>query len=297
MNIYLSKPVYDVLLFSLIVLNLFIRLASLIGACYLIWFCSYFLWEDNKNISNYFIQLPHKFLMVTGYCLLSLILVSGVILKKHDIISLGFIYFLDSVVYLVGFVLFYLQKRFYEEENKVINEAPKSFSSMASLYNVPIQKRILGKKRKTDFKCIHCTKPLTVYGRYQCRAGHVPPLNRYIFENCHQCDDIHEFIKCESCGKEIDLYNDQYNQEEIDNRGKDFISRENPYKGLLLKYIVWSLIFYLTSVFYLTFSMGQIDLWNGFLLYLTMFGLLISSIINFSFIPQKEKVMENPYSH
>ncbi|HUU39594.1 MAG TPA: hypothetical protein VMW42_01495 [Desulfatiglandales bacterium] len=87
-----------------------------------------------------------------------------------------------------------------------------------------------------EFLCIYCGKQLKIKGRFECRLGHVPDQEQYIFEKCgvridgKQCPDIFDYMRCNNCGEEIALNEHNYNREEIENRGKDYILRTNPHK-------------------------------------------------------------------
>jgi len=100
------------------------------------------------------------------------------------------------------------------------------FESMRYLFNS-------GKKK---FLCLHCGENLKIKGKFQCRFGHVPDKDKYIFKKCGvrtsagKCPEEFNYMKCNHCGCEIALNETNYNEEEIQNRGKKYILRPHRLK-------------------------------------------------------------------
>jgi len=99
-------------------------------------------------------------------------------------------------------------------------DKPQESKSMKTLYR-------FGKR---NFLCIYCGQKLKVKGKFKCPVGHVPIVDRYIFKGCLKCDSKYKKMKCNNCGSVIELEKKYYIREEIENRGKAFISRINPLK-------------------------------------------------------------------
>ncbi|MFA6011912.1 MAG: hypothetical protein WC799_18110 [Desulfobacteraceae bacterium] len=271
-------------------------IASLLGLGYFIWLFTNIVWMDShKEFKDLITRTPYRSFLLTNYCLLAFFLFCYYFLKSYTDYAEYFAKFCMAAVFIFGIYTTYIQKRDSNIAKNILNEVPGKFVSMASLYNIPLIKRIFGKKRKTDFKCIYCAQPISVSGRFKCRAGHVPTENRYIFENCHQCDDIHEYIKCNSCGQDIGIYDDKYNQEEIDSRGKEYISRKSPYKGLIKNYLVWSIVFYINTVLGLKIIANRDTDWDVSVLPFTLIGFAVCLLHYYYYVPRKDVVMENPY--
>jgi hypothetical protein len=100
----------------------------------------------------------------------------------------------------------------------------------------PSSMRFLFECGTKNFFCIHCGKQLKIKGKFECRLGHVPDQEQYIFETCgvridgKKCPDVFEYMRCNNCGEEIALNENNYNREEIENRGKEYILRTSPHK-------------------------------------------------------------------
>jgi len=80
--------------------------------------------------------------------------------------------------------------------------------------------------------CIYCGNLLQTVDLFNCPAGHVPKQPQSIFKKCGVDGCPYEFsnITCNHCGSTISLNKDKYNQEEIQNRGKEKILRIHPAK-------------------------------------------------------------------
>lgn len=134
---------------------------------------------------------------------------------------------------LVFFYGIYLWRKIAKETSEDIAK-PHNASSMRSLYRTGQRK----------FLCVHCGQPLKTVGRFQCRVGHIPDHDVNIFKKCSYrgeqgiCPDVFEYMRCHHCGGEIALDQKYYNQEEIENRGKKYIMRKNPYKVQLWPYFL-----------------------------------------------------------
>jgi len=113
------------------------------------------------------------------------------------------------------------QKKVYE---------PEENSSMRGLFKTGTRK----------FFCRHCGAELKIIGRFECRLGHIPQKDRYVFKKCNvwqdgkKCNDVFEYMRCNHCGKELSLDEVNYNEEEIVNRGKDYILRKSPLKRYII---------------------------------------------------------------
>lgn len=203
-----------------------------------------------------------------------------------------------------------------KHNEKVIGLLPKPKTSMKELYE---------EDKKTKFFCVHCGNPLKITGKFICRAGHVPKRDRVVFKNCPVCDDIHNKIRCEQCGGEIELYEKNYCEEEILNRGKKYISRpvfEKEDKGKIIiggVLLVTFNIFLIGGGSYLFdlfhggfFKIGEVVIFeffadNYYRLYsvsklnpfmistITPLIDILVIIACYLIFPKKERVMENPY--
>lgn len=222
---------------------------------------------------------------------------------------LGF--FLVTAVLYSGYLLFL--KQFNEKRFGIL---PKPKTSIKKLYE---------KNNRKKFYCIHCRNPLKITGKFICRAGHIPKRDRVVFKNCPVCDDIHNKIRCEQCGGEIDLYADVYCEEEILNRGKKYISRpvfEEENKeglfigGLLLMvfsiFLMAGLSYFFNgfhggffkiggSVIFEFFADNYYQLYsrwnlNPFMIPIIIHPINIIVIVAcYLLFPKKERVLENPY--
>jgi hypothetical protein len=143
---------------------------------------------------------------------------------------------------------------------------PRAFRSMRSLFE---------SDRKRKFLCLHCGEPLKIKGRFECRVGHVPRRDRYIFKNCPKCDDVHEYIVCAKCGRDMSLDEKIYNEEEIKNRGKKYIARKNPCKQDNFFYFIIPFMFIFIYVGLLkTFLLEENTILPLSIIYLDFYGLL-----------------------
>jgi len=137
-------------------------------------------------------------------------------------------------------------------ELKYVRER-KEYNSMRSLYKDGVKK----------FLCRHCGAELKIKGRFECRLGHIPETDRYIFQKCNvwqdgkKCQDIFEYMRCNHCGKELSLDKENYNEEEIANRGKDYILRTAPIKKRIIPlYMIAFFAFIFPQIYFA-------DLWSG----------------------------------
>lgn len=126
--------------------------------------------------------------------------------------AMWFFSMLSFVVFGITFAVLY-----HKSSNSIYNPSFKNKQQKNSM-------RFLWTLGKKKFFCIHCGNPLQIKGKFECPAGHIPNKDRYIFKGCYKDDYQFQSISCDHCGRAINLDEDNYNENEILNRGKDFIS-------------------------------------------------------------------------
>jgi hypothetical protein len=114
--------------------------------------------------------------------------------------------------------------------------------------------RELWRKGEREFWCPHCTQALKVYGRFDCICGHIQSEPRYAFESCDDCGNFLDGVRCESCGRNVDFNATQYNPEEIQNRGKEYIKRTSPEKKYFTVFLIVFNLAFLGFIYLLSFS-------------------------------------------
>ena len=221
-------------------------------------------------------------------------------LKKipHPKFDRAFYVFL-TCLYVMGLVIFSKNKK------NSFNEGPLPNNTMRALY----------KKGNRSFPCFNCGKKLKVYGKFECRSGHVPNKDIIIFKGCHICTDIHDKIKCDNCGHVHSLDVADYNLEEIQNREKQYISRDHPFRHILpvfmqltgclfVSAIGYAFIFnkverdsqnvniyeylYGTNIFFNNLQSGD---FNGFICFWTLIIVIVFVIVG----TRKKILIINPY--
>lgn len=255
------------------------------------------------NDKHYFVLLIFNYTFFTCFMILGCMAFLGTRefnLDNYNNFIEIFVNISFGFILIIGSLFVYWYTKYHDDTNEFFEGNAHKFNSMYDLYHVTFLKRILG-KRKKEFDCIYCGAKLEVVGKFRCRAGHIPQTNRHIFDNCHMCDDIFEYIQCSSCNKDISLFDENYNQEDINNRGKDYISRATPYKKLPIRYSIWLIFYFICAsvdlVFLLFLSNPKLNIlttWS-FIGGYTIAGFILCLLHYVFFVSQKDIVMENPY--